>query len=128
MDDIKGLTPHASRVNGTVPVATIPWRFTYLCWNIPKLERRTKNGKVLYTDADKQKGIVYIGGATEYQQYKRLVVQQSPQYNYVEYRADDDGTITQSQLMASELTETASPTSAHRLRTFQAPEVHTSRP
>jgi hypothetical protein len=35
MDDIKGLTPHASRVNGTVPVATIPWRFTYLCWNIP---------------------------------------------------------------------------------------------
>jgi hypothetical protein len=36
MDDIKGLTPHASRVNGTVPVATIPWRFTYLCWNIPK--------------------------------------------------------------------------------------------
>jgi RimJ/RimL family protein N-acetyltransferase len=37
MDDIKGLTPHASRVNGTVPVATIPWRFTYLCWNIPKV-------------------------------------------------------------------------------------------
>src|SRR5260370_1137602 len=35
MDDIKGLTPHASRVNGTVSVATIPWRFTYLCWNIP---------------------------------------------------------------------------------------------
>ena len=33
----KGLTPHASRVNGTVPVATIPWRFTYLCWNIPSL-------------------------------------------------------------------------------------------
>ena len=37
MDDIKGLTPHASRVNGTVPVATIPWRFTYLCWNIPNV-------------------------------------------------------------------------------------------
>jgi len=28
--------PHASRVNGTVSVATIPWRFTYLCWNMPK--------------------------------------------------------------------------------------------
>jgi hypothetical protein len=39
MDDIKGLTPHASRVNGTVPVATIPWRFTYLCWNIPLFQR-----------------------------------------------------------------------------------------
>ena len=37
MDDIKGLAPHASRVNGTVSVATIPWRFTYLCWNIPIL-------------------------------------------------------------------------------------------
>src|SRR4029077_8624040 len=35
MDDSKRLTPHASRVNGTVPVATISWRFTYLCWNIP---------------------------------------------------------------------------------------------
>src|ERR1700745_4298290 len=42
-----------------------------------KLERRTKNGKVLYTYADKQKGIVYIGGETEYQQYKRLALQQS---------------------------------------------------
>ncbi len=73
-----------------------------------KLERRTKNGKVLYTYADKQKGIVYIGGETEYQQYKRLVVQQSPQYNYVEDPADDDGTITQSQLEAAEINETAS--------------------
>jgi hypothetical protein len=26
---------NASRVNGTVSVAAIPWRFTYLCWNIP---------------------------------------------------------------------------------------------
>ena len=40
MDDIKGLTPHASRVNGTVPVATIPWRFTYLCWKSPFLVGR----------------------------------------------------------------------------------------
>ena len=37
MDDINGLTPHACRVNGTVLVATIPWRFTHLCWNIPML-------------------------------------------------------------------------------------------
>src|SRR6266853_6024777 len=73
-----------------------------------KLERRTKNGKVLYTYADKQKGIVYIGGETEYQQYKRLAVQQSPQYSYVEDPADDDGTITQSQLEAAEINETAS--------------------
>ena len=37
--DIKGLTPHDSRVNETVSVATIPWRFTYLCWNIPIIWR-----------------------------------------------------------------------------------------
>jgi hypothetical protein len=58
-----------------------------------KLERRTKKGKVLYTYADKQKGIVYIGGETEYQQYKRLAVQQS---------------IAQNQLEAAEINETAS--------------------
>ena len=37
MGDIKGLTPHDSRVNETVSVATIPWRFAYLCWNIPEM-------------------------------------------------------------------------------------------
>src|SRR6202035_4564962 len=37
----KGLTPHASRVNGPVSVEAIPWRFTYLCWNIPKLKLKT---------------------------------------------------------------------------------------
>jgi hypothetical protein len=58
-----------------------------------KLERRTKNGKVLYTYADKQKGIVYIGGESEYQQYKRLALQRS---------------IAQSQLEAAEINETAS--------------------
>jgi hypothetical protein len=58
-----------------------------------KLERRTKKGKVLYTYADKQKGIVYIGGETEYQQYKRLALQQS---------------IAQNQLEAAEINETAS--------------------
>jgi hypothetical protein len=51
-----------------------------------KLERRMKNGKVLYTYADKQKGI-------EYQQYKRLALQQS---------------IAQSQLEAAQINETAS--------------------
>jgi hypothetical protein len=58
-----------------------------------KLERREKNGKVLYTYADKQKGIVYIGGETEYQQYKRLALQQS---------------VAQSQLEAAQINETAS--------------------
>jgi hypothetical protein len=58
-----------------------------------KLERRMKNGKVLYTYADKQKGIAYIGGETEYQQYKRLALQQS---------------IAESQLQAAEINETAS--------------------
>jgi hypothetical protein len=58
-----------------------------------KVERRTKNGKVLYTYADKQKGVVYIGGETEYQQYKRLALQQS---------------IAQSQLEAAEINESAS--------------------
>jgi hypothetical protein len=41
MEDIRGLTSHASRVNGTVSVAAIPWRFTYLCWNIPKIGKLT---------------------------------------------------------------------------------------
>jgi hypothetical protein len=35
IDNVMALTPHASRANGSVSVATIPWRFTYLCWNIP---------------------------------------------------------------------------------------------
>ena len=58
-----------------------------------KLERREKKGKVLYAYADKQKGIVYIGGEAEYQQYKRLALQQS---------------IAQSQVEAAEINETAS--------------------
>ena len=44
MDDIKCLTPHASRVNGTVSLATIPWRFTYLCWNIPRVRQVVPHG------------------------------------------------------------------------------------
>jgi hypothetical protein len=72
-----------------------------------KLERRTKNGKVLYTYADKQKGIVYIGGETEYQQYKRLAVERTPQQNDPEDPRDDDG-FTKSQLNAAEINETPS--------------------
>lgn len=58
-----------------------------------KLERRQKKGKVLYTYADKQKGIVYVGGEAEYQKYKQLAIRQS---------------IAQSQLEAAEINETAS--------------------
>ena len=72
-----------------------------------KLERRTKNGKVLYTYADKQKGIVYIGGETEYQQYKRLAVERSFQQNDPEDPPDDNG-FTKSQLNAAEINETPS--------------------
>jgi hypothetical protein len=41
------------------------------------LERRVRNGKVLYAYADKDKNLVYIGGENEYQQYKKLAIQQS---------------------------------------------------
>ena len=42
-----------------------------------KLERNTFNGKTRYTYADKQKGVVYIGGDKAYQRYKQLGIQQS---------------------------------------------------
>jgi hypothetical protein len=42
-----------------------------------KLERNTLKGKALYTYADKQKGVVYIGGDNAYQRYKQLAAQQS---------------------------------------------------
>jgi hypothetical protein len=42
-----------------------------------KLERNTSIGKALYAYADKQKGVVYIGGDEEYQRYKLLGIQQS---------------------------------------------------
>src|SRR5271167_3626536 len=41
-----------------------------------KLERNTFKGKALYTYADKQKGVVYIGGDKAYQRYKQLAAQQ----------------------------------------------------
>jgi hypothetical protein len=42
-----------------------------------KLERNTLKGKALYTYADKQKGIIYIGGDNSYQRYKQLATQQA---------------------------------------------------
>jgi hypothetical protein len=42
-----------------------------------RLERNTINGKALYTYADKQKGVVYIGGDKAYQRYRQLARQQS---------------------------------------------------
>ena len=42
-----------------------------------KLERNTRNGKTVYTYADKQKGVVYIGGDKAFQSYKHLGIQQS---------------------------------------------------
>lgn len=58
-----------------------------------KLERRIRNGKVLYAYADKDKNVVYIGGENEYQQYKQLAVQQS---------------IAQDQLEAAQINEESS--------------------
>jgi hypothetical protein len=42
-----------------------------------KLERNTLKGKALYTYADKQKGVVYVGRDNAYQRYKQLATQQS---------------------------------------------------
>ena len=42
-----------------------------------KLERRIRNGKVLYAFADKQQNVVYIGGEPEYQQDKQVALQKS---------------------------------------------------
>jgi hypothetical protein len=57
------------------------------------LERRVRNGKVLYAYADKQKNVVYIGGENEYQRYNQLALQQS---------------IAEDQLQAAEINEEAS--------------------
>ena len=42
-----------------------------------KLERNTINGKALYTYANKQRRVVYIGGDKPYQRYRQLARQQS---------------------------------------------------
>ena len=49
-----------------------------------KLERNTPKGKALYTYADKQKGVVYIGGDRAYERYKQLRIQQSIAQNELE--------------------------------------------
>jgi hypothetical protein len=42
-----------------------------------RLERNTLKGKALYTYADKQKGVVYIGEDNAYQRYKQIAARQS---------------------------------------------------
>ena len=49
-----------------------------------KLERNTINGKALYTYANKQRGVVYIGGDKAYQRYRQLALQQSIEEKEVE--------------------------------------------
>jgi hypothetical protein len=49
-----------------------------------KLERNTFQGRALYTYADKQKGLVYIGGDKAYQRYRQLALQQSAAQNEIE--------------------------------------------
>ena len=41
-----------------------------------KLERNTFRGKALYSYADTQKGLAYIGGDKAYLRYKQLAIQQ----------------------------------------------------
>jgi hypothetical protein len=57
------------------------------------VERRERNGKILYAYADKQKRVLYIGGEAEYQRYKQLGLQKS---------------IAESQLQAAQVNEEAS--------------------
>jgi hypothetical protein len=57
------------------------------------VERRERNGKVLYAYADKGKQLLYIGGEPEYQRYKQLGLQKS---------------ISESQLQAAQINEEAS--------------------
>lgn len=46
-----------------------------------KMERRTVNGKVIYTFADQKRGLVFIGGEAEYQRYTQLGLQQQISMN-----------------------------------------------
>jgi hypothetical protein len=57
------------------------------------VERRERNGKVLYAYADKAKHLLYIGGEAEYQRYRQLGLQKS---------------IADSQLQAAQINEDAS--------------------
>jgi hypothetical protein len=56
-----------------------------------KLERNTFKGKALYSYADKQKGVAYIGGEKAYQRYKQLAAQQyQMEANYSKMLAHED--------------------------------------
>ncbi len=46
-----------------------------------KMERRTVNGKVVYTFADPKRNLVFIGGEAEYQRYTQLGLQQEISMN-----------------------------------------------
>jgi len=65
------------------PSTQVQWAM-YKLMTPYKLERNTFNGKALYTYADKQKGVVYIGGDNAYQRYKQLAAQQSIAQNELE--------------------------------------------
>jgi hypothetical protein len=56
------------------------------------VERRERNGKVLYAYADPKQHLVYIGGEAEYQRYKQLGIQKS---------------ISENQLQAAQINEDA---------------------
>ena len=49
-----------------------------------KLERSTVSGKALYSYADPQRGVVYMGGDKAYQRYRQLALQQSIEEKEVE--------------------------------------------
>jgi len=46
-----------------------------------KVERRVVQGKVLYTYADPKRNLVFIGGEKEYQEFRRLGIQQQISMN-----------------------------------------------
>ena len=62
---------------GTLTSATEAQSSVYNRLTPYKLEHNTITGKVLYTYADKQKGVVYVGGGKAYERYRQLVLQQS---------------------------------------------------
>ena len=56
-----------------------------------KLERNTFEGKALYSYADKQKGVAYIGGDKAYERYKLLAAQQyQMEANYSKMLTNED--------------------------------------
>jgi hypothetical protein len=66
-----------------IPTTQAQWAL-YNRMTPDKLERNTFKGRALYTYADKQKGLVYIGGDKAYQRYRQLALQQSAAQNEIE--------------------------------------------